>query len=51
LTARERATTIAAIERQLLHEPLKETRNRKPYGRIQSHHGNYAWANSESSTR
>ena len=30
LTARDRATAIAAINRQLLHEPLKETRNRKP---------------------
>jgi mRNA-degrading endonuclease RelE of RelBE toxin-antitoxin system len=30
LTARDRATTLAAIERQLVHEPLKETRNRKP---------------------
>ena len=30
LTARDRATALAAIDRQLLHEPLKETRNRKP---------------------
>ena len=30
LTARDRATVLAAIDRQLLHEPLKETRNRKP---------------------
>jgi mRNA-degrading endonuclease RelE of RelBE toxin-antitoxin system len=30
LTARDRTTAIAAINRQLLHEPLKETRNRKP---------------------
>jgi mRNA-degrading endonuclease RelE of RelBE toxin-antitoxin system len=30
LTARDRAAVIAAINRQLLHEPLKETRNRKP---------------------
>lgn len=30
LTARDRATTLAAIERQLVHEPLTETRNRKP---------------------
>jgi mRNA-degrading endonuclease RelE of RelBE toxin-antitoxin system len=30
LAARDRATTLAAIERQLIHEPLKETRNRKP---------------------
>ena len=30
LSARDRATTLAAIERQLVHEPLKETRNRKP---------------------
>jgi mRNA-degrading endonuclease RelE of RelBE toxin-antitoxin system len=30
LPARDRATTLAAIERQLIHEPLKETRNRKP---------------------
>jgi hypothetical protein len=30
LTARDRATVIAAINRQLRYEPLKETRNRKP---------------------
>ena len=30
LTARDRTTALAAIERQLTHEPLKETRNRKP---------------------
>lgn len=30
LEARDRATAIAAINRQLPHEPLKETRNRKP---------------------
>ena len=30
LTARERSTVIGAIDRQLLHEPLKETRHRKP---------------------
>lgn len=30
LTARDRATVIAAMHRQLLDEPLKETRNRKP---------------------
>ena len=30
LTARERATVLDTIERQLLHEPLKETRHRKP---------------------
>jgi mRNA-degrading endonuclease RelE of RelBE toxin-antitoxin system len=30
LTARERSTALEAIERQLLHEPLVETRNRKP---------------------
>ena len=30
LTARDRATVLAAIDRQLLHEPLTETRNRKP---------------------
>ena len=29
LTARERATVLATIGRQLLHEPLKETRHRK----------------------
>jgi len=27
LTARDRTTALAAIERQLTHEPLKETRN------------------------
>ncbi|MGH7390882.1 MAG: hypothetical protein ACREM3_15715 [Candidatus Rokuibacteriota bacterium] len=31
LPARDRATILAAISRQLLHEPLKETRNRKPF--------------------
>ena len=30
LTARDRATVLAAIDRQLPHEPLKETRHRKP---------------------
>jgi mRNA-degrading endonuclease RelE of RelBE toxin-antitoxin system len=30
LTARDRGTTLAAIERQLVHEPLRETRNKKP---------------------
>jgi mRNA-degrading endonuclease RelE of RelBE toxin-antitoxin system len=30
LTARERTTILDAIGRQLLHEPLKETRRRKP---------------------
>jgi mRNA-degrading endonuclease RelE of RelBE toxin-antitoxin system len=30
LTARERTTVLNAIGRQLLHEPLKETRHRKP---------------------
>lgn len=30
LTARERAVVLDAIERQLAHEPLKETRHRKP---------------------
>ncbi len=30
LTARDRASVLAAINRQLLHEPLKETRQRKP---------------------
>jgi|ERR1041384_256816 mRNA-degrading endonuclease RelE of RelBE toxin-antitoxin system len=30
LTARERSTALDALERQLLHEPLVETRNRKP---------------------
>jgi mRNA-degrading endonuclease RelE of RelBE toxin-antitoxin system len=30
LTARDRAMAIAGISRQLLHEPLKEARNRKP---------------------
>jgi len=30
LTARERSTVLSAIDRQLLHEPLKETRHRKP---------------------
>ena len=30
LTARDRATVLAGINRQLLHEPLKETRHRKP---------------------
>lgn len=30
LTARGRTTALAAINRQLVHEPLKETRHRKP---------------------
>ena len=30
LTARDRTTVLAAVNRQLLHEPLKETRHRKP---------------------
>ena len=30
LTVRERATVLDMIRRQLLHEPLKETRHRKP---------------------
>lgn len=30
LTARERTTVLDAIGRQLFHEPLKETRHRKP---------------------
>jgi mRNA-degrading endonuclease RelE of RelBE toxin-antitoxin system len=30
LTARERTTILDAIGRQLRHEPLKETRHRKP---------------------
>lgn len=30
LTARQRSTVLAAIERQLATEPTKETRNRKP---------------------
>jgi mRNA-degrading endonuclease RelE of RelBE toxin-antitoxin system len=30
LTARERTTALAAINAHLLHEPLKETRRRKP---------------------
>ncbi len=30
LTAGQRATVLDAIERQLTHEPLVETRNRKP---------------------
>ena len=30
LTARQRARVLDAVERQLLHEPTNETRNRKP---------------------
>ena len=30
LTARDRTTVLEALERQLIHEPLKETKNRKP---------------------
>jgi mRNA-degrading endonuclease RelE of RelBE toxin-antitoxin system len=30
LPTRDRATILASIDRQLLEEPLKETRNRKP---------------------
>jgi len=29
LTARQRARVLDAVDRQLLHEPTKETRNRK----------------------
>jgi len=52
LTARDRTTVLAAISRQLLNEPLKEARHRKPLrpnpiGR----RGSYAWASFASSTR
>jgi len=30
LTARQRSTVLAAVERQLTNEPSKETRHRKP---------------------
>ncbi len=30
LTARERSIVLDAIERELIHEPVKETRHRKP---------------------
>ena len=30
LSARDRATALAALERQLTHEPLKDPKNRKP---------------------
>ncbi len=30
LTARQRARLLDVVDRQLLHEPTKETRNRKP---------------------
>jgi len=30
LSARDRTTVLEAIDRQLRHEPLKETRHRKP---------------------
>lgn len=30
LTARERSSVVDAVRRQLLNEPLRETRNRKP---------------------
>jgi len=30
LSGRQRREVVQAIERKLLHEPLKETRNRKP---------------------
>lgn len=30
LTAAERTTVLAAVERQLLHQPMVETRHRKP---------------------
>ena len=30
LTAGQRSTVLDAIERQLINEPIKETRNRKP---------------------
>ncbi|TRZ99325.1 MAG: type II toxin-antitoxin system RelE/ParE family toxin [Nitrospiraceae bacterium] len=30
LSARQRGVVLQAVERNLLHEPLQETRNRKP---------------------
>ena len=52
LTARERATVLGTIDRQLLHEPLKETRHRKPpCGPTQSRRGSYASASSGYFTR
>ncbi len=30
LSANQRAIVLGAIQKQLMHEPLKETRNRKP---------------------
>ncbi len=30
LTARQRATVLEAVDLQLMHEPMVETRNRKP---------------------
>ena len=30
MTTRDRTTVLDTIRRQLVHEPLKETRNRKP---------------------
>ena len=50
LTARERKTVLDAIRRQLLHEPLKETRHRKPLRPNPSPRGSYAWVTFESST-
>ncbi len=35
LTANQRSIIIDSIEKQLIHEPLKETRNRKPLRPIQ----------------
>jgi hypothetical protein len=51
LTARERATVLDAIGRQLSHQPLDETRHRKPYGPTPSRRGSYVSVSFECSTR
>jgi len=50
LTARERAIVLDAAERQLLHEPLKETRHRKPLRPNPIARGSYGWDNCGCST-
>ena len=42
LTTRQRTTVLDAIERQLVSEPLKETRIGNLSDRIRSHRGNCA---------
>ena len=51
LTARDRRTVLAAINRQLLDEPLKEAPSQNRCGPTQLHRGSYALVSSGFSTR